>query len=230
MLEAARFWLTEQGFTEVHGPMLLPGFDERPLNFKVDYFGQSAYLAGGLQPYSDTFLDMFGKIYTIAPTFRADRLKSNRHLTEYWRIEASALGCDLAQIMRTQEEMTAHICHTIAKEATEALCLLHGSVEDIAQINAPFPKITYDEAIERLQQTGCEIYWGQPLNWNMEQQLSLMFKTPFFVSELPVNDETFFHKSHPKKPELSLYVDLTCSLWLRRNSKRGRRNNRQETA
>ncbi len=208
VLDAARTWLNQQGFVEVQGPVLLPAVGERPNSFKVNYFDQSAYLAGGLQPYSDIFLEMFEKAYTVAPTFRAERLKTKRHLAEYWRIEANASGYNLEQIIRTQEEMVTHICHALSKEAAEELCMLRGSAESIAYVKAPFPKITYDEAIERLQRAGCHIHWGEPLSRKVEQQLSLMFDTPFFISEFPVNGETFLHKSHPEKPELSLCADL----------------------
>jgi len=206
-IDAARLWFNQQKFTEVQGPILLPAVGDRPNSFKVNYFDKTAYLAGGLQPYSDIFLEMFEKVFTVSPTFRADRLKSKRHLSEYWRIEANALKYDLTKIIQTQEELLTHICHVLCNEVSEELTLL-GSNERFAQITVPFTKLTYDKAIDCLQQVGCNVYWGQSLDWKMEQTLSLMFNKPFFVSEFPINGETFIYKTHPKRPELSLCADL----------------------
>jgi len=103
VLNAARSWLNAQEYIEVQGPIILPAVGKRPHNFMINYFDQSAYLSGGLQPYSDTLLEMFGKIFTIAPTFRAERLKTSRHLTEYWRIEVAALRQNFERIIRIQE-------------------------------------------------------------------------------------------------------------------------------
>ena len=182
MLDAARLWLGEQGFVEVQGPILLPAVGDRPHNFQVNYFGQSACLSGGLQPYSDVFVEMFEKVYTVAPTFRAEPLKTKRHLTEFWRVEIAASGFNLEQMLRVQEEMIAHVCQKLSKDAVEELCFLRGSTENLNKIKVPFPRITYDEAVERLQRTKCRIHWGELLNWENEYELSLMFDKPFFIS------------------------------------------------
>lgn len=208
VLEAARSWLNKQGFVEVQGPILMPATGKRPQSFQVDYFNKKAFLSGGLAPYSDAFVEMFGKVYTIAPTFRAEPLRDKRHLTEFWRIEVAASNLDLNEIIRAEEELIADICQVLCKEATNELSLLRGSISNLKQIRTPFPKITYDKAVERLQQAGCKINWGEPINSEIENKLSMMFDIPFFVSEFPVSGETFFHKSHPKKPELSLSADL----------------------
>jgi asparaginyl-tRNA synthetase len=208
ILDAARSWLVGQGFVEVQGPILLPAMGDRPHNFNVNYFGQSAYLSGGLQPYSDSFVEMFEKVYTVAPTFRAEPLKTKRHLTEFWRVEIAASGFNLEQMLRVQEDMVAHICHELFKDAVEELCFLRGSTENLNRVKVPFPRITYDEAVENLQRTKRCIHWGEPLNWENEHDLSLMFDRPFFVTDFPVSSETYFHKSNPAKPELSLCADL----------------------
>jgi asparaginyl-tRNA synthetase len=210
VLDAARFWLGGQGFVEVQGPVLLPAVGDRPHNFRVNYFDQSAYLSGGLQPYSDVFIEMFEKVYTVAPTFRAEPLKTKRHLAEFWRIEVAGSGFDLEQMLRVQEEMVAHICSELSKDAVEELCFLRGSTENLNRVNAPFPRITYDEAIEKLQKAKHRIQWGEELSWEMEHELSLMFDRPFFVTDFPVSGETYFHKSNPVKPELSLCADLVA--------------------
>jgi len=206
MLQAARGWLDNQGFFEVQGPILVPAVGDRPHNFQVNYFGKSAYLSGGLQPYSDVFMEMCEKVYTVAPTFRAEPLKTKRHLAEFWRIEVAACGFDLKQILQVQEEMVAHVCQELAQ--MEELRFLHGQIENLNLVKVPFPKMTYDEAVEKLQRTKHSMHWGEPLNWKKERELSLMFDGPFFVTDFPVSNENFFHKSNPEKPELSLCADL----------------------
>ena len=207
MLEAARYWLNEQGFIEVQGPILLPAVGERPHNFQVNYFGKDAYLSGGFQPYSDVFMEMFEKVYTVAPTFRAEPLKTKRHLAEFWRIEVAASGFNLEQILQVQEEMVAHTCQELSKD-DEDLVFLRGSIENLNLVKAPFPRLTYDEAVERLQIANRCIHWGEPLGWKNECALSLMFDRPFFVTDFPISNETYFNKSNRDKPELSICADL----------------------
>src|SRR4030043_742744 len=89
LLHAARCWLNQNGYIEVHGPTILPAVGDWPGSFEVKYFDKKAYLAQGLQPYGNAFVASLGKIYTIAPTFRAEKLSTGRHLNEYWRIEVA---------------------------------------------------------------------------------------------------------------------------------------------
>jgi len=208
VLNAARSWLNAQEYIEVQGPIILPAVGKRPHNFMINYFDQSAYLSGGLQPYSDTLLEMFGKIFTIAPTFRAERLKTSRHLTEYWRIEVAALRQNFERIIRIQEELVAHLCSELAKNATEELSLLQRPVDDIKQVKTPFPRLTYDAAIEKLQSMDCKVNWGESLSWELESKLGSVYNQPFFVTEFPLNGETFFNKAHAHRGELTLSADL----------------------
>jgi asparaginyl-tRNA synthetase len=148
-----------------------------------------------------------GKIYTIAPAFRAEKVTSKRHLTEYWRIEV-AQQCTLDTMIGTQEELVSHICRSLSREAREELKRLSSHVEDLAKVQTPFSRIAYDEVVEMLQRDGFNIVWGQNLNWELENHLSLNFKQPFFITEFPVGIQTFYYKSHPKRSELTLSVDL----------------------
>jgi asparaginyl-tRNA synthetase len=208
MLDAARTWFSQQDFTEVHGPTIIPAVGDWPGHFEVKYFDKKAYLTQGLQPYADFFVDTLEKIYTIAPAFRAEKVRTKRHLSEYWRIEAAVPECDLEGIIRVQEELVTHICHSLSEEAEVELKFLRGHVEDIAKVKSPFPRLTYDEVIEMLQKDGFDIWWGQELEWELEKHLSLRFNQPFFIIEFPVSIQTFFYKSNPKRPELVLAADL----------------------
>lgn len=208
LLDAARRWFNRNDYTEVHGPTIIPAAGDWPSSFEVKYFDKKAYLTQGLQPYADAFMASLGRIYTIAPAFRAEKLRTRRHLTEYWRIEAAAPRCDLDGIIGIQEELMTHICHSLSKEAIEELKCLRRRVKDIVKVQTPFPRLTYDEVIEILQRDGFNISWGQELSWELENHLSLRFNQPFFITEFPIGIQTFFYKPHPKRPELTLSVDL----------------------
>jgi asparaginyl-tRNA synthetase len=207
ILQAARCWLNQNHYVEVQGPTLIPAVGEWPGSFEVNYFGKKAYLAQGLQPYANVFVAYLGKIYSIAPVFRAEKLRTRRHLTEYWRIQA-AQQSEFEAVMLAQEELIAHICKTLSADARETLKLFKRSADDLAKVHAPFPRLTYDDAIELLQRDGFKVTWGQKLEWEMENHLSLRFNQPFFITRFPVGVDTFFHKSDSEKPELTLSVDL----------------------
>ena len=208
VLDATRMWFRQQDFTEVHGPTLIPAVGDWLGYFEVKYFDKKAYLTQGLQPYADFFVDALGKIYTIAPAFRAEKLKTKRHLTEYWRIEAAVPECDLDGIIRVQEELVTYICHSLSEAAEGELKFLRGHIEDMAKVKSPFPRLTYDEVVEMLQKDGFDIWWGQELDWEHENHLSLRFSQPFFITDFPIGIQTFFYKSHPKRSELVLAADL----------------------
>jgi asparaginyl-tRNA synthetase len=207
LLCAARCWLNQHDYVEVHGPTIIPAVGDWPGYFEVKYFDKKAYLCQGLQPYANAFVASLGKIYTIAPTFRAEKFRTKRHLTEYWRVEV-AQQCDMDTIVGVQEELVAHICQSLSKEARRELKSLRCRVEDLAKVHTPFPRLTYDEVIDMLQKEGFNISWGQQLYWEVENYLSLGFDRPFFITEFPVGVQTFFYKSHPKRMELTLSVDL----------------------
>jgi asparaginyl-tRNA synthetase len=207
VLDAARCWFNQHDYIEVHGPTIIPAVGDWPSSFEVKYFDKKAYLTQGLQPYAHAFVANFGKIYTIAPAFRAEKLTTKRHLAEYWRIEA-AQQCDFDSIMAVQEEIIAHICHSLSAEATETLKCLNRSVDGLARIKPPFSRLTYEETINLLQRDGFKVWWGQKLDWEMENHISHEFNQPFFITKFPIGVNTFFQKSDPEKPELTLSFEI----------------------
>jgi asparaginyl-tRNA synthetase len=210
VIDFARKWLNSQGFVEVQGPVLIPAVGERPGSFEVRFFDKISFLSSGLQPYSDPLVDMLEKVYTIAPAFRAERFVSKTHLAEFWRIETVARGLDLEGAMKVQEELVAQVLQKLCKECPNELKLSGGSVEKLAHVKSPFLRISYQKAVDRLADLGCEIYWGMNLSSEMEESLSDMFDAPFFIKEFPVSGETYFHATHPENPELSLCADLVA--------------------
>jgi asparaginyl-tRNA synthetase len=207
LFEYTRDWLNKQGFTEIQGPIFLPGGAEKPNHFKVDFFGKTAYLSGGLNPYSDSFLELFNKIYTIAPTFRAEQIESKRHLAEYWRIEAVS-KCHFEDMLGIHEQMLTDVIHTLVKACSKEFTQLNIDTVRLKQVKKPFPRLTYEEAIEKLQNKGFKIFWGQPVDRKREITLTQMFNQPFFITQFPVSGETLFHKSVPHRSELTLSAEL----------------------
>jgi asparaginyl-tRNA synthetase len=207
-LKIARSWFDKNNFIEVQGPVLMPAMGDWPNSFQVIYFDKKAYLSQGLQPYSDAFVEMFDKIYTVAPTFRAEKAKTKRHLTEYWRIEVAAASHNLNQIIEVMQSLITHICNTLATEAFEELELFRSSIEDMSRIRKPFQRLTYDQAIDLLQKDGHKVQWGQELSWELEKILSMQFDRPFFITEFPISAQTVFHKEHPQRTELTSSADL----------------------
>ena len=207
LLKEARNWFDKKGYTEVQGPIIIPAVGDWPVSFEVKYFGKKAYLTKGLQPYANFFAASLGKIYTIAPSFRMEKSRTPRHLTEYWRMEVFE-HCDLDNIITTQEELIAHLCRCLSKDNEETLKCFNRSVSDLAEIQKPFHRLTYEEAIDILQGDGFDILWGQKIDWKLEKYLSHKFKKPFFIWKFPCSIETFFYETVPEKPELSLSADL----------------------
>jgi asparaginyl-tRNA synthetase len=206
-LDAARCWFNLNDYVEVHGPTIIPAVGDWPCSFEIKYFDKKAYLAQGLQPYAAAFVARLGKIYTIAPTFRAEKLSDQRHLAEYWRIEASQ-RCTFDSIIQFEEELFSHICRSLSKESEELLGYFNRSPQDLIKVQPPFPRLTYDEVIDMLQQEGFNVSWGQKLDWKLEKHISQQFNQPFFIMKFPINVETLFLKSDFRNPELTLSNDL----------------------
>jgi len=208
ILEAARSWFKRHGYLEVHGPILIPAFGELSSNLEVKYFDGRAYLMGGLYPYTEVFAANLGKVYTISPVFRPEKVKTSRHLIEYWRIEAAFPDGDMDRLLQVEEELVCYISRSLVEEAREELKIVGRDIEDLKRVRPPFPRLTYDEAIKILQEDGFKVYWGMMFSWEHERCLSLRFNKPFFILEFPIGIETYFYQTHPERQYVTLTVDL----------------------
>ncbi|MEM2913331.1 MAG: asparagine--tRNA ligase, partial [Candidatus Bathyarchaeia archaeon] len=209
MLRAAREWLDQNGFTEFHAPTLISAACEGGATlFTVKYFDGEAYLTQSWQLYAEAAIASLGKIYTIAPSFRAEKSKTRRHLTEFWHLEVEVPWCDLEGIMKIEEDLLTYILHSLAERSARDLEALGRQPGDLLKINPPFPRITYDEAVEMLNRDGVKFEWGNDLGWIEEKRLTLKFDKPFFVTHYPRSAKAFYHKPDPKRPEVTLSADL----------------------
>jgi asparaginyl-tRNA synthetase len=206
LLKKTREWFENNCYIETQGPILLPSESKSSTAFEVKYFNKKAYLTKGFLPYGKLFVDKLGKVYTIMPSFRKE-LPSKRHLTEYWRIESVA-HCNIADCMSIQEDLVSFLCNSIAIEFKETLERFGRPCADLMKVKKPFSRITYDQAIDVLQNAGCQIVWGQEIGWELERRLSFHFDKPFLILNYPCNSATFLHKADIDRPELSLSADL----------------------
>jgi asparaginyl-tRNA synthetase len=205
LLKKARSWFDSNGYIEAQGPILVPSHAKSSNSFSVKCYDKNACLSEGFLPYGRSFADKFGKVYSITPSFRQEQ-PTNRHLSEYWRMEVVQRG-ELDEILDAQEELISFICSSL-KELHETLGYFSRSLRDLEKVQRPFSRVTYDEAIEILQKDEFKIYWGQKIAHDLERHLSLNFEKPFFIVKYPYSNETLLSKTDPKNLELSLTADL----------------------
>lgn len=206
-IKVARQWLYQNDYIEVQGPTIIPAEEDWPTYFKTKIFDKKAHLTQGLHPYAQVFAEKLEKIYTFAPSFRAEKTSTNRHLAEYWRIEVVQQS-NLDTIIKVQEELIEYICQNLSKSSKDTLSILNSSTKHLEKVKTPFDRLTYEEAIETLQKHGSKIVWGQPIDHISEKNLSHMFEQPFFITEFPINSETYFYETIKETPELTMSVDL----------------------
>ena len=209
LIEEARSWLRDHEYMEVQVPTLVSAAVEGGSTlFEVKYFDEKAYLTQSWQLYAEAMIASLGKIYTVAPSFRAEKSRTRRHLTEYWHLELEEPWLDLEGLIKVEEELLLHICHQVASRAPDELRELGRKPDELAALEPHFPTITYDRAVELIQKFDSSFEWGTDLGYNQEKILTKDFTTPFFVTHYPKGVKAFYHMPDPKRPEVTLSVDL----------------------
>jgi asparaginyl-tRNA synthetase len=220
VMRAIRDWLDTHGYLEMSTPILTPAAGEGTTTlFEVDYFGQPVYLAQTGQLYNEADIYAFGKVYCFGPTFRAEKSKTRRHLTEFWMVEPEIAFCDLDGLMEVEEQFVTHIVQMVLRERTEELKVLERDTRLLEQVQPPFPRISYDEALDRLvairQQTDdpelkelLAIEWGSDFGSPHETELTKQFDRPVFVYGYPTVCKAFYMEPWPGRPEACKSVDL----------------------
>jgi len=208
---ACRDFFHERGFVLFDSPILTPTSCEGTTNlFEIDYFGErKAYLTQSGQLYVEAGALAFGKVYCFGPTFRAEKSKTRRHLTEFWMVEPEVAYFTLDDDMQLAEEFVSYILTRVLQRRRNDLIMLErdlGKLERAA--TKPYPRITYDEALERLKGKGFEVKWGDDLGGDEETALSGDFETPVMVHRYPTQCKAFYMKRDPARPELALCVDM----------------------
>ncbi len=209
VIKAIRDWLDSQGFVNVDTPILTPAACEGTTTlFETDYFGEHAYLTQSGQLYNEASIMSLGRVYCFGPTFRAEKSKTRRHLIEFWMVEPEMAYADIEECMHVEEEFVSAIVQTTLRERAAELQLLGRDTTRLAEVVPPFPRLSYDKAVEILNREGVAITWGDDFGAPHETALAAHFAKPVFVHHYPAQCKAFYMEEDPLRPELSLSVDL----------------------
>jgi asparaginyl-tRNA synthetase len=209
VVAACRDYFDSHGFVGFDAPILTPAACEGTSTlFPVDYFGDQAYLTQSGQLYGEAGAMALGKIYVFGPTFRAEKSKTRRHLTEFWMIEPEMAFADLDADMALAEDFLESVVQRVLARRQTELRVLERNLDLLARVQKPFPRITYDDAIARLQEKGFPIEWGDDLGADEETALSESFDRPVMVHRYPLANKAFYMKQDPADARLALCVDV----------------------
>ncbi|RMG95270.1 MAG: asparagine--tRNA ligase [Chloroflexi bacterium] len=213
-------FLDSHGFLNVDTPIITPSAAEGTSTlFEVDYFDEKAYLAQTGQLYNEANIMAFGKVYCFGPTFRAEKSKTRRHLAEFWMVEPEMAFFDLDDLMAFEEAFVSYIVQTTLEKRRAELEVLERDVSVLENVKPPFPRISYDEAIERLHAIReatedeelkelLKIEWGDDFGSPHETELTKQFDRPVFVYGYPTAVKAFYMEPWPGRPEICKSVDL----------------------
>ncbi len=198
-----------RGFVRIDTPILTGSIGEHAGTlFETDYFGEKAYLAQTGQLYVEAACPAFRKVYCFGPTFRAEKSKTRRHLTEFWMVEPEVAFADSEDNMRLQEDMVSYLVERALERCKEELKVLERDTTKIENVRPPFPRVSYTEALARLRAKGNEIRWGADLGAPDEQGITEDYDLPVFVYNYPKEAKAFYMKENPDDPRTVLCDDL----------------------
>ncbi len=207
--KACRDFMETRGFVLVDAPIFTPAACEGTSTlFETAYFDDTAYLTQSGQLYMEAAAMALGKVYCFGPTFRAEKSKTRRHLTEFWMIEPEMAYCDLEGAMALAEDMVLYVLDRVLDRRRKELKLLERDTAKLEKVSPPFPRLTYDEAIKHLTALGSDIAWGSDLGGDDETILASEFESPVFVHRYPSAVKAFYMKEDAQDRRLALCMDL----------------------
>jgi asparaginyl-tRNA synthetase len=208
LVNSIRRWFEREGFVEVHCPTFITAAVEGGATlFKVDYFGREVYLTQSVQFYQEAAIYSLGKVYSIQPSFRAERSKTRRHLTEFWHVEGEMAYAGLEDLMKTVERLVGEAASE-ALENSEAELRALGRTFDRKMLEPPYPRVKYSEALSILESRGVHLEYGSDLGADEERVLTEGFEKPFFLTHFPKQAKAFYHMPDPSNPSITLSADL----------------------
>jgi len=210
VVRAVRDYLDDHGFTLVDTPIFTPAACEGTTNlFEVNYFDdQKAYLTQSGQLYNEATCAALGKTYCFGPTFRAERSKTRRHLTEFWMVEPEMSYANLDDVMSLCEDFVSYIVQRVLERRATDLKTLERDTAKLETVKTPFPRISYDDAVKALQGKGSEIRWGGDFGNTDETLLGEEYDRPVMVHRYPTAIKAFYMQPDPERPEVALGVDV----------------------
>ena len=209
IVKAVRDFLDDDGFTLCDTPILTPAACEGTTTlFEVGYFEENAFLTQSGQLYNEATAAALGKVYCFGPTFRAEKSKTRRHLTEFWMVEPEVAYATVEDMMELSERFISFIVKRVLEKRQEELETLERDTAQLEKITPPFPRISYDEAIEILQKKCSEIQWGGDFGGGDETILSKEFDKPLMVHRYPSAIKAFYMEPDPERSEVALCLDV----------------------
>ena len=215
IIKAARDYFDDNGFTLTDPPILTPAACEGTSTlFPVDYFGDEAYLTQSGQLYIESTAMALGKVYSFGPTFRAEKSKTRRHLTEFWMVEPEMAFADLDDLMVLAENFISFIVSRVLERRASELKVIERDITRLETVKAPFPKISYDEAVAMLHDAHAKglienkFEYGDDFGSPDETYISSQFDRPVMVHRYPANVKAFYMEPDPENPKFALCVDV----------------------
>ncbi len=202
-------FMYDNDFVRIDTPILTGAIGEHAGTlFETDYFGESAYMAQTGQLYVEAACPAFRRVYCFGPTFRAEKSKTRRHLTEFWMVEPEVAFADSDANMKLQEQFVSYIVERALERCQEELKVLERDTTLLEHVKAPFPRMSYTRAVERLRELGSDIEWGRDLGAGDEALLMEDHDLPLFVHDYPKEAKAFYMKENPDDPRTVLCDDL----------------------
>jgi asparaginyl-tRNA synthetase len=209
LLRALREFLDAEEVLETTPPILTGNPAEGGAEaFTIDYFGRPGFLSQSAQLYLEALVAPHERVYALTPSFRAEKSRTPRHLTEYQHLEVELAWTDLDQLLDFIERMVGRVCRTLAERSAADLKVLGRPPEELAAIQPPFPRISYADAIERLKEKGLPVSWGSDLATAEERALTLEERLPIFVTRFPRELKAFYMRRTPDDPKTVEAADL----------------------
>jgi asparaginyl-tRNA synthetase len=207
--QAIRDFFYERDFTLIDSPILTPAACEGTSNlFETDYFGDKAYLSQSGQLYLEPAAAALGKVYCFGPTFRAEKSKTRRHLMEFWMVEPEVAFLEFEGLCNLTEEFVSYLVGRVLERCQTELKILERDTAKLEAVQAPFPRITYTEAVEILNRAGNPIQWGDDFGGDEETILASQFDRPVMVTRFPASFKAFYMQPDPENPDVVLGLDL----------------------
>lgn len=209
VMQAAQDFFYQEGFTRIDTPILTGAIGESAGTlFSTDYFGETAYLAQTGQLYVEAACPAFRKVFCLGPTFRAEKSKTRRHLTEFWMLEPEVAFADSNANMALQERVVSYLVGRALERCSEEMDILQRDLTKLSVVAPPFPRLSYTEAVELLRGKGSDIEWGQDLRGSDETMIAEEFTLPVLVHDYPREAKAFYMKENPADPRTVLCNDM----------------------
>lgn len=212
LIKAIRDFFDGRGFRLMDTPILTPSACEGTTTlFETEYFDQKAYLSQSGQLYNEATAMAFGKVYCFGPTFRAEKSKTRRHLIEFWMVEPEVAFAALEDMIVLSEDLVFFIIEQILEKSKRELEILERDTRPLEDVKKPFPRLKYDEAVEKLKQKGSKMSWGDDFGAPEETLISELYERPVCITHFPAKIKAFYMQPDPERPDLVLGVDVLAS-------------------